>query len=208
MHNDHYRMKINGVKHPMRRIVQALTRGRLLSALLAFAASGLAFGAAPELAFPDALGWAAHTPGGRGGKIIRVTMLAAFYVIGRAINRQSAEGQIVGGAIQGLGHALLEEGTLVFSVQWVNSLYTLPVFSRVAICAALACKNSCISSTLGAGCESVFVYSLRKHRVMAGSIPTRGKPAAASGAKACTCLLATRLKARKKPCTCRGLPLA
>lgn len=29
------------------------------------------------LAFPGALGWAAHTPGGRGGKIIRVTTLAA-----------------------------------------------------------------------------------------------------------------------------------
>jgi pectate lyase len=28
-------------------------------------------------AFPGALGWAAHTPGGRGGKIIRVTTLAA-----------------------------------------------------------------------------------------------------------------------------------
>jgi hypothetical protein len=32
--------------------------------------------AAPELAFPGALGWAAHTPGGRGGRIIRVTTLA------------------------------------------------------------------------------------------------------------------------------------
>jgi hypothetical protein len=29
------------------------------------------------LAFPGALGWAAHTPGGRGGQIIRVTTLAA-----------------------------------------------------------------------------------------------------------------------------------
>ena len=29
------------------------------------------------LAFPGAQGWAAHTPGGRGGKIIRVTTLAA-----------------------------------------------------------------------------------------------------------------------------------
>jgi len=39
----------------------------------------------------------------------RVTKLAACYDIGRAINRQSAEGQIEGGAVQGLGHALLEE---------------------------------------------------------------------------------------------------
>jgi len=31
----------------------------------------------PSLAFPGAQGWAAHTPGGRGGKILRVTTLAA-----------------------------------------------------------------------------------------------------------------------------------
>ncbi|MBS0297582.1 MAG: pectate lyase [Proteobacteria bacterium] len=30
---------------------------------------------APQLAFPGALGWASHTPGGRGGRIIRVTNL-------------------------------------------------------------------------------------------------------------------------------------
>src|SRR6185312_9822525 len=29
------------------------------------------------LAFPGAVGWAAHTPGGRGGQVIRVTTLAA-----------------------------------------------------------------------------------------------------------------------------------
>jgi CO/xanthine dehydrogenase Mo-binding subunit len=38
----------------------------------------------------------------------RVTRLVACYDIGQAINRQSAEGQIEGGAVQGLGHALLE----------------------------------------------------------------------------------------------------
>src|SRR5713101_1618731 len=42
----------------------------------------------------------------------RATKLAACYDIGRAINRQSAEGQIEGGAVQGLGHALLEEVVL------------------------------------------------------------------------------------------------
>jgi len=31
----------------------------------------------PIKAFPDAMGWAAYTPGGRGGKIIRVTNLKA-----------------------------------------------------------------------------------------------------------------------------------
>jgi len=42
----------------------------------------------------------------------RVTRLAACYDVGQAINRQSAEGQIEGGAVQGLGHALLEEVVL------------------------------------------------------------------------------------------------
>ena len=32
--------------------------------------------AAERLAFPGAQGWAAHTPGGRGGKLLRVTTLA------------------------------------------------------------------------------------------------------------------------------------
>jgi hypothetical protein len=44
--------------------------------ILAFAACHSA-NAADLPAFPGALGWAAHTPGGRGGKIIRVTTLAA-----------------------------------------------------------------------------------------------------------------------------------
>lgn len=34
------------------------------------------FAHAQDIAFPGAAGWAAHTPGGRGGKIIRVTTLA------------------------------------------------------------------------------------------------------------------------------------
>lgn len=42
----------------------------------------------------------------------RVTRLAACYDVGQAINRQSAEGQIEGGAVQGLGHALMEEVVL------------------------------------------------------------------------------------------------
>jgi pectate lyase len=39
--------------------------------------SAPAHGAQPQLAFPGAMGWAAHTVGGRDGKIIRVTSLAA-----------------------------------------------------------------------------------------------------------------------------------
>jgi CO/xanthine dehydrogenase Mo-binding subunit len=42
----------------------------------------------------------------------RVTRLAACYDVGQAINRQSAEGQIEGGAVQGMGHAMLEEVVL------------------------------------------------------------------------------------------------
>jgi CO/xanthine dehydrogenase Mo-binding subunit len=42
----------------------------------------------------------------------RVVRLAACYDVGQAINRQSAEGQVEGGAVQGLGHALLEEVVL------------------------------------------------------------------------------------------------
>src|SRR5262245_8104880 len=44
--------------------------------------------------------------------VIRVSRLVACYDLGQVINRQSAEGQIEGGAVQGLGHALLEEVAL------------------------------------------------------------------------------------------------
>lgn len=52
----------------------------LLVALMAFAtllSASAALAAEARLAFPGALGWAAHTPGGRGGKILKVTTLAA-----------------------------------------------------------------------------------------------------------------------------------
>ena len=58
--------------------VSALTRrvlAALCAALLLFPVAAPAAAAAP-LAFPGAQGWAAHTPGGRGGKILRVTSLA------------------------------------------------------------------------------------------------------------------------------------
>ncbi|KRA75995.1 pectate lyase [Lysobacter sp. Root667] len=57
-------------------------RGRrlrwLAGALLGLAALAPAIAAdTPVPAFPGAQGWAAHTPGGRGGRILRVTTLAA-----------------------------------------------------------------------------------------------------------------------------------
>lgn len=61
----------------------AAARARLLLSLgaisLALALPHAASAQAPkatQLAFPGALGWAATTPGGRGGQIIRVTTLA------------------------------------------------------------------------------------------------------------------------------------
>jgi pectate lyase len=48
----------------------------LVALLLSVAADLGIAGAAERLAFPGAQGWAAHTPGGRGGKLLRVTTLA------------------------------------------------------------------------------------------------------------------------------------
>ncbi|HEY5810068.1 MAG TPA: hypothetical protein VIT67_18995 [Povalibacter sp.] len=57
------------------------SRGRralvALAGFLALAGTNIAAAASTQLAFPGALGWAAHTAGGRGGKIIRVTTLAS-----------------------------------------------------------------------------------------------------------------------------------
>jgi hypothetical protein len=69
-----------------RRSTSAVHRTRLLGVLLLAACTApVALPASAEqpaagaelLAFPGALGWAAHTPGGRGGQVIRVTTLAA-----------------------------------------------------------------------------------------------------------------------------------
>ena len=67
-----------------------------LSSLAAALGLSLLLGLAPPLsaaspattaapAFPGAQGWAAHTPGGRGGKIVRVTTLAAEGLAGSRV---------------------------------------------------------------------------------------------------------------------------
>jgi hypothetical protein len=50
---------------------------RFLVGILALSGAAGAATTQSQLAFPGALGWAAQTAGGRGGKIIRVTTLAA-----------------------------------------------------------------------------------------------------------------------------------
>lgn len=62
------------IRFPAR--VRGLTCG-LAVLLMAFFATPVIAADAPALAFPGAQGAAAHTPGGRGGKIVRVTTLAA-----------------------------------------------------------------------------------------------------------------------------------
>ncbi len=65
------------IRFPSRTRARALSRG--LAALLALAIAPVPTLAAESrpTAFPGAQGEAAHTPGGRGGKIVRVTTLAA-----------------------------------------------------------------------------------------------------------------------------------
>jgi CO/xanthine dehydrogenase Mo-binding subunit len=55
---------------------------------------------------------------------VAVRALAACYDVGRAINRNSVEGQMEGGAAMGLGYALLEEDRVVEGVTLTPNLMT------------------------------------------------------------------------------------
>jgi CO/xanthine dehydrogenase Mo-binding subunit len=59
---------------------------------------------------------------------VTVLKLAAAHDVGRAINPQSVEGQIQGGAVQGLGYALMEEVVLDAGINLTTSFasYLIP----------------------------------------------------------------------------------
>jgi len=59
---------------------------------------------------------------------VTVLKLAAAHDVGRAINPQSVEGQIQGGAVQGLGYALMEEVVLDQGINLTTSFasYLIP----------------------------------------------------------------------------------
>ncbi|TWI05787.1 pectate lyase [Luteimonas cucumeris] len=69
-----------GMQDRWQEVGERLRRGLICLAFLLPALPAAAAAQAPAageaLAFPGAQGWAAHTPGGRGGKILRVTTLA------------------------------------------------------------------------------------------------------------------------------------
>jgi CO/xanthine dehydrogenase Mo-binding subunit len=65
--------------------------------------------------------------------VVRVLKLVAAHDVGRAINPQSVEGQIQGGAVQGLGYALMEEVVLENGINQTTSFasYLIPSASDV-----------------------------------------------------------------------------
>jgi CO/xanthine dehydrogenase Mo-binding subunit len=65
--------------------------------------------------------------------VVRVLRYAAAHDVGRAINPQSVEGQIQGGAVQGLGYGLMEEVVLDQGINLTTSFatYLIPTAADV-----------------------------------------------------------------------------
>jgi CO/xanthine dehydrogenase Mo-binding subunit len=65
--------------------------------------------------------------------VVRVLRFAAAHDVGRAINPQSVEGQIQGGAVQGLGYGLMEEVVLDHGINLTTSFatYLIPTAADV-----------------------------------------------------------------------------
>jgi CO/xanthine dehydrogenase Mo-binding subunit len=65
--------------------------------------------------------------------VVRVLRFAAAHDVGRAINPQSVEGQIQGGAVQGLGYGLMEEVVLEHGINLTTSFatYLIPTAADV-----------------------------------------------------------------------------
>jgi CO/xanthine dehydrogenase Mo-binding subunit len=65
--------------------------------------------------------------------VVRVLRYAAAHDVGRAINPQSVEGQIQGGAVQGLGYGLMEEVVVDEGVNLTTSFaaYLIPTAADV-----------------------------------------------------------------------------
>src|SRR3989440_2151260 len=65
--------------------------------------------------------------------VVRVLQYAAAHDVGRAINPQSVEGQIQGGAVQGLGYGLMEEVVLERGINLTTSFatYLIPTAADV-----------------------------------------------------------------------------
>ena len=65
--------------------------------------------------------------------VVRVLRYAAAHDVGRAINPQSVEGQIEGGAVQGLGYGLMEEVVLEHGINLTTSFSTYLIPTAVDV---------------------------------------------------------------------------
>src|SRR5207237_1185672 len=75
--------------------------------------------------------------------VVRVLAYAAAHDVGRAINPQSVEGQIQGGAVQGLGYGLMEEVVVENGINLTTSFstYLIPTAADVPDVAAIVVES-------------------------------------------------------------------